>query len=576
MSSNQVTSTDPTVVAQQTRSTTNTATLAYTQLVSTLAQVQADPKSVSQQDLSLLASSVSNAATTLTQAMSGISAQLQSGGNSTTLQAAYQQASDLLGDLGNNVGRLNNALYSGGSTMRLSGSPSAGYSATTVNIPSEGGTASSASTGSLASQAIGQNDPSTGISANTAAVQALQGTPVGNILSAVVQGLVSQVQSGQLNPLTGQTTASTNSNSNTTTASDSSQQSTDATTSTSSGFDQSEYEENAARNTESGGVAANPLLTSFLSALDNYLKQQNGSGGSSNTKAAGKGGGKGGSTTQAAGVTGGTGGTGGTGATSDTSGTSGTTGTQNTASQTSSGAQQGASNQATSGAGGATNQAASGGSGTSTQNAATGGNGATVSSGSPLVTNPAAGNISQASTGGTGTTSQNATQGSGGTTSQSATALPGGDGAAETNTTGIGLGSGVDNSGVLGNPLMGAANINGYIMAVLLECYNAGQKDLLTEAQNLQALNRAKDGVRAQLASARAANTSATDPGGGNSEQVQDLEDQLTSMGDDAQLEQLNLQNLAQNQQQLLQMLSNFMKNTHDDSMAIIRHIGGG
>ncbi len=572
MSSNQVTSTDPTVVAQQTRSTTNTATLAYTQLVSTLAQVQADPKSVSQQDLSLLASSVSNAATTLTQAMSGISAQLQSGGNSTTLQAAYQQASDLLGDLGHNVGRLNNALYSGGSTMRLSGSPSAGYSATTVNIPSEGGTASSASTGSLASQAIGQNDPSTGISANTAAVQALQGTPVGNILSAVVQGLVSQVQSGQLNPLTGQTTASTNtnSNSNTTTASDSSQQSTDATTSTSSGFDQSEYEENAARNTESGGVAANPLLTSFLSALDNYLKQQNGGGGSSNTKAAGKGGGKGGSTTQAAGVTGATGGT---GATSDTSGT---TGTQNTTSQASSGAQQGAPNQATSGAGGATNQAASGGSGTSTQNAATGGNGATVSSGSPLVTNPAAGNISQASTGGAGTTSQNATQGSGGTTGQSATAVTGGDGAAETNTTGIGLGSGVDNSGVLGNPLMGAANINGYIMAVLLECYNAGQKDLLTEAQNLQALNRAKDGVRGQLASARAANTSATDPGGGNSQQVQDLEDQLTSMGDDAQLEQLNLQNLAQNQQQLLQMLSNFMKNTHDDSMAIIRHIGGG
>jgi hypothetical protein len=53
-------------------------------------------------------------------------------------------------------------------------------------------------------------------------------------------------------------------------------------------------------------------------------------------------------------------------------------------------------------------------------------------------------------------------------------------------------------------------------------------------------------------------------------------ETQLASMGDDAQLANVDLQNMLQKQQQLLQMMSNVSKELHDAAMAVIRKIGGG
>ena len=53
------------------------------------------------------------------------------------------------------------------------------------------------------------------------------------------------------------------------------------------------------------------------------------------------------------------------------------------------------------------------------------------------------------------------------------------------------------------------------------------------------------------------------------------LEEQLNSLGDDAQLANLDLQNMLQKQQQTLQMLSSIPKMLHDTAMAIIRKIGG-
>jgi hypothetical protein len=52
-------------------------------------------------------------------------------------------------------------------------------------------------------------------------------------------------------------------------------------------------------------------------------------------------------------------------------------------------------------------------------------------------------------------------------------------------------------------------------------------------------------------------------------------EDKLNSIGDDAQLADVDLQNVLQKQQQVLQMMSNISKQQHDTAMAVIRKIGG-
>ena len=52
-------------------------------------------------------------------------------------------------------------------------------------------------------------------------------------------------------------------------------------------------------------------------------------------------------------------------------------------------------------------------------------------------------------------------------------------------------------------------------------------------------------------------------------------EERLASVGDDAQLANLDLQNMLQKQQQTLQMMSNISKMLHDNVMSIIRKIGG-
>ena len=51
-------------------------------------------------------------------------------------------------------------------------------------------------------------------------------------------------------------------------------------------------------------------------------------------------------------------------------------------------------------------------------------------------------------------------------------------------------------------------------------------------------------------------------------------EEKLAAIGDDSQLANVDLQNMLQKQQQLLAMLSNISKMTHDEAMAIIRKMG--
>jgi hypothetical protein len=53
------------------------------------------------------------------------------------------------------------------------------------------------------------------------------------------------------------------------------------------------------------------------------------------------------------------------------------------------------------------------------------------------------------------------------------------------------------------------------------------------------------------------------------------IEDKLETVGDDAQLANVDLQNILQKQQQTLQMLSTISKLLHDTAMSVIRKIGG-
>lgn len=52
-------------------------------------------------------------------------------------------------------------------------------------------------------------------------------------------------------------------------------------------------------------------------------------------------------------------------------------------------------------------------------------------------------------------------------------------------------------------------------------------------------------------------------------------EERLASVGDDAQLANIDLQNVLQKQQQTLQMMSNISKMLHDTAMSVIRKMGG-
>lgn len=56
---------------------------------------------------------------------------------------------------------------------------------------------------------------------------------------------------------------------------------------------------------------------------------------------------------------------------------------------------------------------------------------------------------------------------------------------------------------------------------------------------------------------------------------ITDLEAQLTTIGNDAQLANVDMQNWLQKQQQMLQMMSDISKMLHDTAMAVIRRFGG-
>ena len=89
----------------------------------------------------------------------------------------------------------------------------------------------------------------------------------------------------------------------------------------------------------------------------------------------------------------------------------------------------------------------------------------------------------------------------------------------------------------------------------------AGWKDHLAEFQN--GVDNAMQGVDTRNTKGELENY------------IEDMEEKLNSVGDDAQLANVDLQNMLQKQQQTMQMMSNIAKMLHDTAMSIIRKIGG-
>ncbi len=119
-------------------------------------------------------------------------------------------------------------------------------------------------------------------------------------------------------------------------------------------------------------------------------------------------------------------------------------------------------------------------------------------------------------------------------------------------------------------------DINGLIQYVLRQSYMESNKDLQFYAAKVKHTNEQKQAVRNYLESLRnmqggiSSSTASEDINNA----IAAAEENLNSIGDDAQLANIDLQNTLQKQQQTIQMLSNISKVLHDTAMAVIRKIG--
>ena len=144
-------------------------------------------------------------------------------------------------------------------------------------------------------------------------------------------------------------------------------------------------------------------------------------------------------------------------------------------------------------------------------------------------------------------------------------------------------------------------DVNALVQYVLHQAYGENQSDLQAYAEKIQHLEESKEAIRGELARIRAFK-SALEGGARWTDFRPDLnvwriipdyqppavitrpeavdplikkwEEILASLGDDAQLANVEMQNMLQKQQQTMQMMSNMAKMLHDTAMAVIRKIG--
>jgi hypothetical protein len=104
----------------------------------------------------------------------------------------------------------------------------------------------------------------------------------------------------------------------------------------------------------------------------------------------------------------------------------------------------------------------------------------------------------------------------------------------------------------------GAIDPNALVQHVLRESYQQSTEDLKLYAEKVRGFNDAKQAFREALEGLREGDAG-----------------KLAGVGDDAQLANVDLQNVLQKQQQTLQMMSNISKMLHDTAQAVIRKMGG-
>jgi hypothetical protein len=108
---------------------------------------------------------------------------------------------------------------------------------------------------------------------------------------------------------------------------------------------------------------------------------------------------------------------------------------------------------------------------------------------------------------------------------------------------------------------------NELVQIVLREAYLESNSDLRAYAEKVKYFNEVQKEMRDELKRLQSLKA-------GVEGQIKCLEDKLDIVGDDAQLANVDLQNVLQKQQQTLQMMSNISKLLNDTAMAVIRKIG--
>lgn len=108
---------------------------------------------------------------------------------------------------------------------------------------------------------------------------------------------------------------------------------------------------------------------------------------------------------------------------------------------------------------------------------------------------------------------------------------------------------------------------NALIMLVMHDSYEGTQRELEEFARRVQDQEDKKKQLRSQILDVRARRADELQ----QSARITALEEELASVGDDAQVANLDLQNKLQQLQHTLQTMSSVSKMLHDTAMAIIR-----
>lgn len=119
-------------------------------------------------------------------------------------------------------------------------------------------------------------------------------------------------------------------------------------------------------------------------------------------------------------------------------------------------------------------------------------------------------------------------------------------------------------------------DINGLMAHVLRQSYMESNRDLQFYAARVRYMSQQKQAVRDYLSSLRSMQSGMSKGTASKdlSQAIAAAEDELASIGDDAQLANIDLQNTLSKQQQTIQMLSNMSKMLHDTAVSVIRKVG--